>query len=62
MFRTIKLKLPYDRSLLETGRQFREACQMVLDYGFAEKTYNKNKLNMLTIICMIIILLMRQLN
>ena len=48
MFRTIKLKLPYDRSLLETGRQFREACQMVLDYGFAEKTYNKNKLNRAT--------------
>ncbi|MCL4323465.1 MAG: RNA-guided endonuclease TnpB family protein [Candidatus Thermoplasmatota archaeon] len=45
MFRTIKLKLPYDASLLETGRQFREACQIVLDYGFLEKTFNKNKLN-----------------
>ncbi len=45
MFRTIKLKLPFDLSLLETGRQFREACQLVLDYGFAEKTFNKNKLN-----------------
>ena len=48
MFRTIKLKLPYDSSLLETGRQFREACQMVLDYGFVEKIYNKNKLNRAT--------------
>ncbi len=48
MFRTIKLRLPYDSSLLETGRQFREACQMVLDYGFAEKTYNKNKLKRAT--------------
>ena len=48
MFRTIKLKIPYDSSLIETGRQFREACQMVLDYGFAEKTYNKNKLNRAT--------------
>ena len=48
MFRTIKLELPDDSSLLETGRQFREACQMVLDYGFAEKTYNKNKLNRAT--------------
>lgn len=48
MFRTIKLKLPYDSSLLETGRQFREACQMVLDYGFAEHTYNKNRLNRAT--------------
>jgi IS605 OrfB family transposase len=45
MFRTIKLKLPYDPSLLETGRQFREACQIVLDYGFSEKTFNRNRLN-----------------
>jgi IS605 OrfB family transposase len=45
MFRTIKLKLPYDSSLVETGKQFMKACQIVLDYGFAEKTYNKNKLN-----------------
>jgi IS605 OrfB family transposase len=37
--------LPYDSSLLETGKQFREACQIVLDYGFSEKTFNKNKLN-----------------
>ena len=45
VFRTIKLKLPYDRSLLETGRQFREACQMVLDFGFSSQTFNKNRLN-----------------
>jgi IS605 OrfB family transposase len=45
MFRTIKLKLPYDPSLLETGRQFMEACQIVLDYGFVNRTFNKNKLN-----------------
>ena len=45
MFRTIKLKLPYDSSLVETGKQFMKACQIVLDYGFAEKTYNKNRLN-----------------
>ncbi len=32
MFRTIKLKLPYDRSLIETAKQFREAVQMVLGY------------------------------
>ena len=42
------MKLPYDPSLLETGRQFREACQMVLDYGFSAKTFNKNKLNRAT--------------
>ena len=48
MFRTIKLKLPYDTSLLETGMHFREACQMVLDYGFSEHVFNKNKLNRAT--------------
>ena len=42
---TIRLKLPYDSSLVETGKQFMKACQIVLDYGFAEKTYNKNRLN-----------------
>ena len=45
MFRTIKLKLPYDKSLLETGERFREACRKVLDYGFSAHTFNKNKLN-----------------
>jgi predicted transposase len=45
MFRTIKLKLPYDRSLIETARQFREASQIVLDYGFENKVFNKYKLN-----------------
>ena len=49
MLRTIKLKLPYDSSLLETGRQFMEACQMVLNYGLAEHTFKKNKLNVMTI-------------
>jgi len=45
MFRTIKLKLPYDRALIETAKQFKEATQTVLDYGFENKTFNKNKLN-----------------
>jgi len=45
MFRTIKLKLPYDRPLIETARQFKEATQIVLDYGFENGTFNKNKLN-----------------
>jgi putative transposase len=45
MFRTIKLKLPYDRSVIETARQFREASQIVLDYGFENKVFNKYKLN-----------------
>mgnify|MGYP001626420461 CR=1 FL=1 len=41
MFRTIKLKLPYDRLLIETAKQFREATQIVLDYGFKNKIFNK---------------------
>lgn len=45
MFRTIKLKLPYDRTIIETAKQFREATQIVLNYGFENKTFNKNKLN-----------------
>ena len=45
MFRTIKLKLPYDRTLIETAKQFRGATQIVLDYGFENKVFNKNKLN-----------------
>jgi IS605 OrfB family transposase len=45
MFRTIKLKLPYDKPILETAKQFKEAVQMVLDYGYENKTFNKNKLN-----------------
>jgi len=45
MFRTIKLKLSYDKALFETARQFREAKQIVLDYSFENKVFNKNKLN-----------------
>jgi hypothetical protein len=45
MFRTIKLNLPYDRSLIEKAKQFRKAVQIVLDYGFENKTFNKNGLN-----------------
>ena len=35
MFRTIKLKPPFDSSLLETGRRVREACQLdqFMDYN-----------------------------
>ncbi|WP_237265229.1 hypothetical protein [Thermoplasma sp. Kam2015] len=39
MFRTIKLKLPYNRSLIEAVKQFRDACQLVLDYGFDNRTF-----------------------
>jgi len=34
MFRTIKQKLPYNKALIETAKQFKEATQIVLDYGF----------------------------
>ena len=45
MFRTIKLKLLYDRTLIEMSKRIKEATQIVLDYGFENKTFNKNKLN-----------------
>ncbi|MGC8581918.1 MAG: hypothetical protein ACP5RS_03725 [Thermoplasmata archaeon] len=45
MFRTIKLKLPYNNALIETSKQFKEATQIVLDYGVENKTFNKNMLN-----------------
>ncbi|MGC9122458.1 MAG: hypothetical protein ACP5IB_00045 [Thermoplasmata archaeon] len=45
MFRTIKLTLSYDRSLIEKAKQFRKAVQIVLDYGFENKTFNKNGFN-----------------
>jgi len=33
MFRTIKLKPPYEKVLVEAARQFKEAVQMVLGSG-----------------------------
>ncbi|MBU1167824.1 transposase [Patescibacteria group bacterium] len=45
MFRTIKVSLPMEGSLLQTATAFNRACQMVLDYGSEQRTYNKNKLN-----------------
>jgi len=45
MFKTIKLELQYHRSLVETAIQFRDVVQIVLDYGFENKTFNKNRLN-----------------
>jgi len=41
MFRTIKLKPPYEKVLVEAARQFKEAVQMVLDYGLENKTFKK---------------------
>ncbi len=48
MFRTVKVKLPFENSLLQTAVVFNKACQMVLDYGSTYKTYNKDKLNKAT--------------
>ncbi|MGC8585843.1 MAG: hypothetical protein ACP5L4_07025 [Thermoplasmata archaeon] len=41
MSRTIKLTLHYDRSFIEKTKQFREATQIVMDYDFENKTFNK---------------------
>jgi IS605 OrfB family transposase len=48
MFRTVKVKLPFEQSLLQTAIAFNKACQIVLDYGSTHKTYNKDKLNKAT--------------
>ena len=48
MFRTVKVKLPFEQSLFQTAVAFNKACQMVLDYGSTHKTYNKGKLNKAT--------------
>jgi predicted transposase len=45
MFRTVKVKLPFEQSLFETAIAFNNACQIVLDYGSKHKTSNKTKLN-----------------
>lgn len=48
MFRTIKVKLPSEPSLIQTAVAFNKACQIVLDYGSKNKTHNKDKLNKAT--------------
>jgi len=48
MFRTVKVKLPFEQSLLQTAVAFNKACQAVLDYGSTSKTHNKDKLNKAT--------------
>ena len=44
MFRTVKVKLPFEQSLVQTAVAFNKACQTVLDYGSEHKTFNKDKL------------------
>jgi IS605 OrfB family transposase len=48
MFRTVKVKLPFESSLFQTAVAFNRACQTVLDYGSEHKIYNKDKLNKAT--------------
>jgi IS605 OrfB family transposase len=48
MFRTIKVALPFEQSLLQTAIAFNKACQTVLNYGSKHKVYNKNVLNKAT--------------
>ena len=48
MFRTVKVKLPFEQSLYQTAVAFNKACQTVLDYGSTHKTHNKDKLNKAT--------------
>jgi len=48
MFRTVKVKLPFENSLVQTAVAFNRACQTVLNYGSEHKVYNKNVLNKAT--------------
>ena len=48
MFRTVKVKLPFEASLVQTAVAFNRACQLVLNYGSMYKTFNKSKLNKAT--------------
>jgi len=48
MFRTVKVKLPFESALVQTAIAFNRACQIVLDYGSEHKTFNKDKLNKAT--------------
>jgi IS605 OrfB family transposase len=48
VFRTVKVKLPFEQSLLQTAVAFNRACQMALDYGSANKIHNKDRLNKAT--------------
>jgi len=48
MFRTVKVALPFEQSLLQTAIAFNKACQIVLNYGSKHKIYNKSVLNKAT--------------
>jgi len=48
MFRTVKVKLPFESALVQTAIAFNRACQIVLDYGSEHETFNKDKLNKAT--------------
>ncbi len=48
MFRTVKVKLPFESSLVQTAVAFNKACQIVLDYGSKHKICNKDSLNKAT--------------
>jgi predicted transposase len=46
MFRTIKVHLLGNvQPVIDTAMAYRQACQIALDYGFGNKTCNKNKLH-----------------
>ena len=48
MFRAIKISLGTGPTLLQTALAFNRACQLVLNYGFCNRTFNKNVLNRAT--------------
>lgn len=45
MQRTVRIKLGYNKDLIETVKQYSQIKQITCDYGLKKKTYNKNKLH-----------------
>ena len=48
MIRTVQCPLPPSQDLIDTIRIYNEVVQYILDIGWEERTYNKNKLHHLT--------------
>ena len=48
MFRTVTIRLERTDDLVQTVSVFNKACQLVLDWGQANKEYNKYKLDRAT--------------
>ena len=48
MIRTIQILIPFDQAIIDTIKMYNQTTQYVINYGWEERTYNKNKLHNLT--------------